>query len=101
MISYFVEGTVGGLPADDSVRRIGTFKTREEAIACAKRIIDSFLLQQYRDDMYPLDLYALYLSAGEQPTIFQDDESTMNVAGFNSQQYATQRCQDYCGKTDP
>lgn len=101
MTSFFVEGTNGGQLADDSVRRIGTFDTREEAIACAKRTIDSFLLQQYRPDMFPRDLYARYQLAGEHPTIFQDDEATMNVAGFNSLQYATQRCQDYCGKTDP
>ena len=101
MTSFFVEGMSQGLPVEDGVRRIGTFKTREEAIACAKRTIDSFLLQQYRPDMFPRDLYARYQLAGEHPTIFQDDEATMNVAGFSSLQYATQRCQDYCGKTDP
>lgn len=101
MTRFFVEGTCGGQLADDSVRRIGTFDTRDEAIACAKRTIDSFLLQQYRPDMVPRDLLARYHLAGEHPTIFQDDDATMNVSGFNALQYAKQRCQDYCGKTDP
>ena len=101
MTSFFVEGISQGQPVEDGVRRIGTFKTREEAIACAKRTIDSFLLQQYRPDMFPRDLYARYQLAGEHPVIFQDDNATMNVSGFNPPLYTTQRCQDYCGKTDP
>ncbi len=101
MSRFFVEGTSGGQLADDNVRRIGEFETREEAIACARRTIDAFLLQQYRPDMLPRDLFARYQMAGEHPSIFQDDNATMNVSGFNPLQYAKQRCQEYCGKTDP
>lgn len=101
MTSFFVEGMSQGQPVEEGVRRIGTFKTREEAIACAKRIIDAFLLQQYRPDMCPRDLLARYQLAGEHPVIFQDDNATMNVSGFSPPLYVTQRCQDYCGKTDP
>jgi hypothetical protein len=100
MTQFFVEGTSGGRLDDDSVHRIGTFDTREEAIACAKRTIDSYLLQQYRPDMAPRDLLARYQKAGQHPTIFQDDDVTMNVSGFIALEYAALRCQDYCGKTD-
>ncbi len=100
MTMFFVEGTSGGRLDDDSVRRIGTFDTREEAIACAKRTIDSFLLQQYRPDMLPRNLLSRYQMAGEHPTIFQDDDATMNVSGFNPLQYAQQRCLEFCGKPD-
>lgn len=100
MTKFYVEATSGANKSDDSVRRVGEFDTREEAIACAKRVIDAFLIAQYQWGMYPNELLARYLGAGDQPAIFQDDDATMNVSGFNPLQYARQRCQDYCGKKD-
>ncbi len=101
MPKFFVEAARSGEQSDDSVRRVGEFGTREEAIACAKRLIDTLLLAQYRQGMHPRELMARYQAAGEQLAIFQDDDATMNVSGFNPLQYAGQRCQDYCGKKDP
>ena len=44
MTRFYVEATSGADKSDDSVRRIGEFDTRDEAIACARRLIDIFLL---------------------------------------------------------
>lgn len=100
MTTFFVEASSGGDASDDNVRRIGDFDTRDEAIACVKRTIDAVLIAQYRPGMQPRQLLARYEAAGETFTIFQDDDATMNVSGFNPVQYARQRCQDYCGKKD-
>src|SRR5688572_30189999 len=74
MTKCYVEATSGADRSDDNVRRIGEFETRDEAIACARRVIDAFLLAKYQTEMYPRELLALYLSAGDQPSIFQDDD---------------------------
>lgn len=100
MSTFFVEASSGEDGSDDSVRRIGDFDTRDEAIACVRRAIDALLIAQYRPGMEPRQLLARYEAAGETFTIFQDDDATMNVSGFNPVQYARQRCQDYCGKKD-
>ena len=100
MTLFVVEGSTAGLE-EPVVRRIGEFERREEAIACAKRTIDAFLLQQYRPGMVPRDLYARYERFGEQPFIFQDDNATLNVSGFTAPQYARKRCEEYCGTKDP
>ncbi len=101
MTRFFVEACSAGAQSDDSVRRVGEFDTRDEAIACARRLIDALLIAQYRPGMHPGELMARYQAAGEELAIFQDDDMTINVAGFNPLQYAKQRCQDYCGKKDP
>ncbi|HUF81149.1 MAG TPA: hypothetical protein VMN03_08435 [Burkholderiales bacterium] len=100
MTKFFVEAA-SGTPSDDNVRRVGEFETRDEAFACVRRLIDALLIAQHRAGMYPRDLLARYQAAGEQFAIFQDDDATMNVSGFNPLQHAKQRCQDYCGKKDP
>lgn len=101
MSKFFVEACSSGDGADDNVRQIGNFDTRDEAIACVKRAIDAMLIAHYRPGMEPRQLLARYEAAGESFTIFQDDDATMNVSGFNPVQYVRQRCQDYCGKKDP
>jgi len=101
MSRFVVEASSDGIASDNSVRRVGEFDTREEAIACAKRLIDGLLLAHYRADMYPGELMARFRAAGESIAIFQDDDATVNVRSFNPQEYAMQRCQEYCGKSDP
>jgi hypothetical protein len=101
MTKFFIEAARAGDPSDDNVRRVGEFDTRDEAIACTRRLIDALLIAQYRPGMYPHELMARYQAAGEQFAIFQDDDATMNVSGFNALHHARQRCEEYCGKKDP
>ncbi len=76
----------------------GEYDALDEAIACAKRAIDSFLLREHQDGMTSASLFSYYTSKGEYPCIFRDGDSTLNVPGFNHLQYAMARCDEVCGK---
>ena len=80
------------------VINVGEFEAKEEAVACAKRTIDSFLLREYQTGMSGEALFTRYANAGEYPCIFRDGDSTLNVPGFNHLQYAMDRCGEICGK---
>jgi hypothetical protein len=94
-MTFFVE--VIKKEAED-VLHIGEFESREEAVACAKRVIDTFLLREYEIGMKSDKLFSYYTHKGEYPCIFRDGDSTLNVPGFSHLQYAMTRCDDICGK---
>ena len=96
-MTFFVE-IVKKESAD--VINIGEFETKNEAVACAKRAIDSFLLREYHAGMTSGKLFTHYADKGEYPCIFRDGDATLNVPGFNHLQYAMARCEDVCGKKD-
>lgn len=83
---------------ETDVLHIGEFESREEAIACARRVIDAFLLREYEIGMRGEKLFTYYTNKGEYPCIFRDGDSTLNVPGFSHLQYAMARCEDICGK---
>jgi hypothetical protein len=80
------------------VLQIGEFENKEEAVACAKRAIDFFLIRQYEVGLSSGKLFETYTNKGEFPCIFRDGDSTINVGGFNHLQYAFNRCGEICGK---
>lgn len=82
------------------VLHIGEFESREQAFACAKRAIDTFLLREYQIGMASETLFTYYTNNGEYPCIFRDGDSTLNVPGFSHLQYAMARCEDICGRKD-
>ena len=96
-MTFFVE-IVKKESAD--VINIGEFESKDEAIACAKRAIDSFLLREYHAGMTSGKLFTHYTNKGEYPCIFRDGDATLNVPGFNHLQYAMARCDEVCGKKD-
>jgi hypothetical protein len=80
------------------VLHIGEFDSLGEAVACAKRAIDAFLLREHVVGMTGDKLFAFYATNGEYPCIFKDGDTTLNVPGFNHLQYSLARCEEICGK---
>ena len=80
----------------EEVLHVGEFDAQHEAVACAKRAIDAFLLREYQTGMTPDSLFKHYTSQGEYPCIFRDGDNTLNVP-FSHLQYAMDRCNHVCG----
>jgi hypothetical protein len=78
------------------VFHVGEFEAPYQAVACAKRAIDAFLLREYRVGMTADQLFTHYTDHGEYPCIFRDGDSTLNVP-FGHLQYAMDRCDHVCG----
>lgn len=97
-MTFFVEGLSKYHDAESQVRRLGEYETLQESIAASKRIIDEFLLREFKPGMTSAQLYAQYQGFGEVPCIFRDDGMTMSIPGFNHWQYATSRSAEICGK---
>lgn len=96
-MTFIVEGVTRQDDPDGTVRRIGAYETREEAIAVAKATVDAFLHREHGTGMRPSELYSRYQERGEHPAIFRDDGTTLNVRTFDHLQYATLRCAEVCG----
>jgi hypothetical protein len=79
------------------VRRIGQYETVAEAIAAAHKMIEDFLRREFQPGMDAKSLISLYLTMGEYPIIYRDDDKTLNVAGFNHVQYASTCAAEICG----
>lgn len=97
-MTFFVE-VLKKEPAE--VLHIGEFEALDEAIACAKRAIDTFLLREHQVGMTSDKLFTFYTTKGEYPCIFRDGDATLNVPGFNHLQYSMARCEEICGKKEP
>ena len=97
-MTFFVE-VLKKEPAE--VLHIGEFESLDEAIACAKRAIDMFLLREHQVGMTSDKLFTFYTTKGEYPCIFRDGDTTLNVPGFNHLQYSMARCGEICGKKEP
>lgn len=67
---------------------LGIFRTEEEAINAAKKIVDEFLQSQNKSGTTVDELYELYCGFGESPWI--------SFSIFNAWNYAKQRCSEIC-----
>ena len=99
-MTYFVEGLTNFHGGASNVRRIGQYEMLEDAIKASKQVIDEFLIAKLNDGMTVADLFFQYQKFGEVPFIFSDDESTINVSGFNHFKYAMIRCSAPCTRTE-
>ena len=79
----------------DEVYTKGTYATWEEALAVATAIVDTFLLENYRQGMSSDDLYAQFTSFGEDPYILGEPDRP-----FSAWEYAKGRCGPICNSTD-
>ena len=96
-MTFIVESLIIANESDRQVRRLGEYKTREEAVAAAKQLVDGFLTREFKPGILPSTLFASYQNFGEVPFIFSDeDDKTMNVSDFNHFQYALNRCSEIC-----
>lgn len=95
-MTFLVEGLSKHLEPQQQLRRIGEYETVAEAIAVAQATVDAFLRREFKAGMDAKALYSLYQAQGECPFIFRDDNSTVNVPGFNHVHYAMTRAAEIC-----
>lgn len=93
-MKYFVEGVFRAGLGDAQVERIGEYDNLADAIVAAKRTIDEFLHDQYREGISAGALFVRYQTVGQVPFIFSDSDTTINVPGFNHFEYAMRRCEE-------
>lgn len=80
--------------ADESARTTaGEYDTAEEALVCAKKIVDTYLTATYRSGMSANKLYEQYVTFGEDPYI----EGPARL-GFSAREYARTRTAEICAK---
>jgi hypothetical protein len=72
----------------------GEFDTLEEALAACKRIVDEFLLANYKPGMTATELEQGYKMFGEDPWIAGGDPDVK----FSAWDYATARAKEICGE---
>jgi len=96
-MTFFVEGVSKHLEPQPQVRRIGEYKTVEEALTVAQKTIEKFLRHEFRRGMDAQKLFSLYEERGEHTFIFQDEAKTFNVPGFDHADYARTRAAEICG----
>jgi hypothetical protein len=97
-MTYFVEGVSKHQDPQPQVRRIGEYKTIEEAVTVAKQTIEQFLRGEFKRGMNARKLFSLYEARGEHMFIFQDEAKTFNVPGFDHADYARTRAAEICGR---
>lgn len=72
--------------------QLAEFDNCEAAITACKKVVDDYLLPNYRPGMAAEQLYASYTSFGEDPFIVTTDEQ----CSFSAWDYARQRCAALC-----
>ncbi len=94
-MSYFVFTEENEHYMDASARRLyGEYETRAEAVAAARRIVDSDLAAMRRPGMTAEHLFLNYKFYGTDAYVVPDDEQER----FSAWAYAGQRCREMCGK---
>jgi hypothetical protein len=78
---------------DESPRyKLGEFKTLEKAINACKKIVDEFLLENYKPGMTCSELTSQYALYGEDPFIIGADERVP----FSARDYASLKAEEIC-----
>jgi hypothetical protein len=70
----------------------GEFDQYEDALARSWAIVDDFLLAEYTPGMTPDDLYRVYTTFGDDPSISPPEPGKE----FSAWRYARQRCEEMC-----
>ncbi|HLN71904.1 MAG TPA: hypothetical protein VK205_01330 [Prolixibacteraceae bacterium] len=74
----------------------GQYATYAEAVAGAKAIVDEFMEWNWRENMRPNQLAALFGIYGEDPVIFPNEPG--NSGRFSASDYATEAAEKACKK---
>jgi hypothetical protein len=78
---------------DDAPRRVGPFSRASEALAEARRIVDSYLLGTFEPGTTADELFRRFTGYGDAPVIVPRDDDTR---GFSAHDYARARCDEIC-----
>lgn len=83
---------------DESERyELGEFETLEEAVAACKRVVDEFLMSNYRPGMTAAELYTQYALFGEDSFVVYSGQQTVP---FSARDYASRRVEQICHGQD-
>ena len=77
---------------DDGPYRLGDFDTCAAAVAVCRRMVDDFLLVNYKSGMTAEHLWDIYTAFGDDPGVI----SLANDCHFSAWDYARQRCGEIC-----
>jgi hypothetical protein len=78
---------------DESHRyKLGEFKTLKKAINACKKIVDEFLIENYKSGMTCDELTAKYALYGEDPFVIGADERIP----FSARDYASEKAEEIC-----
>jgi hypothetical protein len=80
------------MDAESPPRPGGTFPTREEAEAEARRIVDRSLDELYRPPMGAEEFFRLYTLYGDDPYVVPEH----GPQRFSAMEYARRRCRELC-----
>jgi hypothetical protein len=79
---------------EDARYELGTFASREVAIAAAKTVVDDYLEAARKPGMAAHQLFESYTMFGEDPFIVGPDQPGK---AFSAWAYAKRRCDELCG----
>ena len=79
----------------DEARRyeLGDFPKWDEAVGAAKKVVDDYLLAEYKPGVTASSLYSSYVSFGKDPFIIP---SPSKKTSFSAWDYAKMRCGEIC-----
>ena len=88
---YFVEAYSPFNPVGQQLQHLGEFDEQREAITAAKKLIDDFLLQEFKSGMDADALFGHYRTFGQMPCVLRSDGKTIGNTGFSALDYAKTR----------
>jgi len=80
---------------EDRRWKLGEFETHQEAVAAAKELIDSFLLEHYTPGMTAETLLNGYKGFGDDPFITGEGPG-IDSERFSAWEYAERKCEEIC-----
>lgn len=78
---------------EDARYKLGDFETFEEAVAVCRKIVDEYLLENYKPGMTAGELSVNYTNFGDDPFIIGEPVPFR----FSAWDYARERCRQICG----
>ena len=97
-MSYFVFALTRVYDTGRPPQRKGEFRTREEAWAASRRMIDEYLQRECANCHSAHDLYEQFRGQAAVPFICSDATDSGDGQGFNPLKYALMRCEEMCGE---
>ena len=80
---------------DESKReKLGEFQSAAEAIAAARKLVDSYLDRAFEPGMTAEALFRSFTTFGRDPFIVPSE----GTGGFSAWKYAKARCRERCGE---
>jgi len=80
---------------EDRRLTLGVFETYQGAVAAARKLVDNFLLENYKPGMTAEALYQGYTGFGDDPFIIGEGPGKGSEK-FSAWDYAKLRCEEIC-----